>query len=229
MKTSIFTNIRPFGSLALPKGSAEPGQENVRITTPLCPAHPTASFAGFNGWVGQRGFYYIIMPRKAHTPLLSPTDYNDRLHYCPETGLFTRLNVNLRFPQVVPPCKPRGYVEFLIKGTVWKGHRVAWLLYYGTDPGHFQVDHINGLRHDNRISNLRLCTNQENRCNTKRYSSNTSGVKGCCWDKKKSKWQVQIQSFGKRKHVGYFDNLEDAEHAAINARKNHHQKFACHK
>lgn len=60
-----------------------------------------------------------------------------------------------------------------------------------------QVDHINGNRADNRKSNLRICTNQENSMNRNKNKNNTSGYKGVVYDKERKKWRARIQHNGK--------------------------------
>lgn len=79
-----------------------------------------------------------------------------------------------------------------------------------------QIDHRNGVRDDNRISNLRSVTNQQN-------SFNRTKVKGYHWDKQKKKWKTAIRINGKKSHIGYFDNEEDARAAYIQAKEKYHK------
>lgn len=79
----------------------------------------------------------------------------------------------------------------------------------GNIPNDMQIDHINKCRIDNRKSNLRICTNQENNFNKGLISSNTSGFTGVCWDKSRNKWIAQIK-IGNKNQSARFDNLEDA-------------------
>lgn len=84
------------------------------------------------------------------------------------------------------------------------------------------VDHISGDKLNNRKSELRLCTNQENSQNkTKLPSDNTSGILGVHFDKSRNKWKVEIGVKGKNKYIGRFDLLEDA----IIARKEAEGKY----
>lgn len=73
-------------------------------------------------------------------------------------------------------------------------------------PRHLSTDHINGNRLDNRRSNLRICTESQNRMNTGLRSNNKSGYKGVSWDKEKKKWTVRVRIEGKAKYLGYFTN-----------------------
>lgn len=72
------------------------------------------------------------------------------------------------------------------------------------------VDHINGDRLDNRRSNLRTCTHQQNRQNSKHYASNTSGHKGVSFDKTTGNWKAYINVDGRLVHLGRFETAEAA-------------------
>lgn len=90
-------------------------------------------------------------------------------------------------------------------------HPIFHRLVMNIDDPKIQVDHINGNRLDNRKSNLRLCTNQENSMNKYENSNNTSGYKGVYFDKNRNKWRASIQYNGK--HISStkrYDTPEDA-------------------
>jgi len=88
-------------------------------------------------------------------------------------------------------------------------HRVAFTIHHGRHPKG-EVDHINGDRSDNRISNLREVTRTVNARNMKKSAANRSGVTGVSFYKASGKWQSRIMSDGKYLHLGYFDKFEDA-------------------
>ena len=92
-------------------------------------------------------------------------------------------------------------------------------------PKKLQVDHINGNTLDNRKCNLRVCTNAQNVWNTGIMKTNKSGYKGVYWSKEKKKWHSQITSYGKRIHIGYFNNKIDAHKAYCRASKIYHKVF----
>lgn len=73
-----------------------------------------------------------------------------------------------------------------------------------------EVDHINGDRLDNRRSNLRLATSQQNKRNMGIRSDNTSGYKGVSWRKQDSKWWAQIMIDGHTRSLGIYDSPEAA-------------------
>ncbi|RJE47755.1 hypothetical protein A7K50_03430 [Dehalobacter sp. MCB1] len=72
------------------------------------------------------------------------------------------------------------------------------------------VDHINRNRLDNRKSNLRIVTFQENMNNKSLYKTNSSGHKGVKWNARLDKWQSQITHNKIRVHLGVYDELQDA-------------------
>jgi len=150
------------------------------------------------------------------------------LHYCPDTGVFTWLkrprsmftsdkgfgvwNAKLSGKRA-GSLNFKGYRELSIKHCPNKRsryltHRLAWLYIHGEFPE--VIDHINGVKDDNRLVNLRNTTNWVNKKNSKIYANNTSGIPGVSWESKPNKWRVRIKADKKDKHLGFFDNLFDA-------------------
>lgn len=87
-------------------------------------------------------------------------------------------------------------------------------------PDEMDVDHIDHNLLNNRRANLRVCTraqNNQNLANTRRNSK--SGIRGVHWDKKKRKWVAGVRIEGKRHYLGSFDNLKEAEAAAVEGRR----------
>lgn len=83
----------------------------------------------------------------------------------------------------------KGYREFKVYGKRFLTHRFIWEMHYGEIPDELQIDHINGIRDDNRIENLRLVNNAQNQLNSKLRSSNKIGIKGVYKSSKKT-WAV---------------------------------------
>ncbi|MDN7609920.1 HNH endonuclease [Burkholderia multivorans] len=88
------------------------------------------------------------------------------------------------------------------------------------------VDHVNGNRLDNRRSNLRLCTVQENGRNSKVRSHNKSGFKGVFWDRRREKWTAYIKVDGKQRYLGLFSTAQLAHEAYCAAARKHFGAFA---
>lgn len=102
-----------------------------------------------------------------------------------------------------------GYLHGRIFDRPYKAHRIIWLLHTGDWPA-MHLDHINGNRADNSIANLRAVTRTENMMNTRIRSDNTSGVVGVCWDGSRGKWLATICVARKYRHLGRFDDLDEA-------------------
>jgi len=90
-----------------------------------------------------------------------------------------------------------------------------------------EVDHINGDGLDNRRCNIRLASSRQNKMNTrKRQCSSTSIYKGVHWSSVKDKWQARIRIDGKKTHLGFFADEEEAARAYNIAALNHHGEYA---
>lgn len=120
----------------------------------------------------------------------------------------------------------RGYVYVGINGKKHRAHRIIFLMHKGYLPK--TIDHINGDKLDNRIENLRAATVGQNQHNRKTNANNTSGYKGVWWNKASKKWAAGIKLEGKRIHLGYFDNVEEAAEVVRKAREELHGDFAHH-
>lgn len=87
-------------------------------------------------------------------------------------------------------------------------------------------DHINGDGLDNRRSNLRVASRQQNARNRRLRADNRSGLKGVSFDKKTKRWKAQINNDRKQIVLGYFDAPEQAHAAYCEAAKKYHGEFA---
>jgi len=108
-----------------------------------------------------------------------------------------------------------GYKQGSILCVKLSAHRVIWAMQ--TDEWPVQVDHINGIRHENWWGNLRHVNNQVNSRNAGISIRNTSGVVGVSWAKRKRKWIAQITDSGKNINLGYYNSKEDATRARKDA------------
>ena len=146
---------------------------------------------------------------------------NEAFNYDPETGVLTN-KVNRGTAKVGEEAggyEKEGYRKVSFKYKNNFSHRVAWLLYCGEWPKD-QIDHINGIKDDNRISNLRDVSNQENHRNRKHHKHNTSGFRGVNLHREKE-WRAYITSNSQHHHLGLFDCFLDAVAARMRAEKEH--------
>lgn len=160
---------------------------------------------------------------------LSSESVSRRLYYEPSSGNFIRKVKANAIPagSVAGSVTKNGYVEIHILGRRVLAHRLAWLITHGEWPA-FQIDHKNGVRHDNRISNLREASNAQNQANQPIRRTNKSGFKGVSFDRLTGKWRADISIGGKGRYLGSFRDIEDAAKAAAKAREKYHGEFANH-
>lgn len=157
---------------------------------------------------------------------MTQNELKDLFLYDPITGIFTNKirRSGSCAGKKAGSLNNNGYALIRINKKNYAAHRLAWLYMYGAWPT-FEIDHINMVRHDNRICNLREVTRFQNSQNTGLNSNNTSGHKGVHWDTTNSKWKGQIRLNGKRFSLGYFINLNDA----ILARKQAEEQLHSHR
>jgi hypothetical protein len=147
------------------------------------------------------------------------------LHYDPESGDLTWIKPRQRVKvgQKVSGYD-NGYSRVRFQGRLLGAHRVAFALYHGRWPT-AEIDHIDGNRGNNRISNLREATHAENMRNRKIHSTNVSGVPGVSWHKAARKWQVHIGATKDSRYLGLFENLADAADARRQAEQTYFGEF----
>lgn len=153
------------------------------------------------------------------------------LKYDPETSYFwwkyrtsSRCKMN----------KPAGYFDnrsgyryIRYNNKSYLCHRIAWKFYTGLWPKN-EIDHINIIKTDNRIINLRESTRSENQCNRSKPSDNRSGFKGIFWHKHKKIWRAQVKK-GDNKVTRQFANLDAAKLWVSEQREELHGEFVRHK
>jgi hypothetical protein len=134
---------------------------------------------------------------------------NELLEYDPDTGLL-RWKVSRgcdREGKVAGWKDDEGYIRVEIYRKVYKTHRIIWKMIYGEDPEVNKViDHINQVKDDNRLCNLRLVSILENNLNGGAGKPGATGIKYLSWQKDKKAYRVVV----KRKHIGYSKTLDGA-------------------
>lgn len=156
--------------------------------------------------------------------MITQSELKELLHYNPDAGIFewrkTRPGVK------AGSCAGyniRGYVSIEINNIPYFAHRLAWLYAHGVWPKE-QIDHINHIKNDNRLSNLREVSSFINHQNQKLNKNNKSGVCGVYWCNERGSWNAVIKVFYKRIFLGRFtDKFE-----AICARLSANNKYGFH-
>lgn len=156
---------------------------------------------------------------------LTAARLRELLNYDPETGLLTwRAARHGVFAGAVAGWTSRqGYIHLSVEGCTQQAHRLAWLHVYGAWPAQ-HIDHINGVRDDNRIANLRDVLPRVNAENVRRvHAQNKSGFMGVRKARTPGKWQASIIVKGRFLYLGVFTSTEEAHEAYVAAKRIHHE------
>lgn len=105
-------------------------------------------------------------------------------------------------------------------------HRMIWEMFVGPIPEGMVIDHENGDTLDNRLENLRVCTNTQNAQNIHHGRGIYSKIKGVSYAKKSDKYVAQISINGKNTWLGSFDTEESAGDAYARAAIEHFGEYA---
>lgn len=160
-------------------------------------------------------------------PLLTYERACEVLVYDPETG---SLNWRIARPgapkgALVGTRTADGYTQVEVDYRLYRVHRVAWLLMTGEWPHHF-IDHINGMRADNRWKNLREATPLQNARNRRAEKETGSGRIGVIYCKSSARWRAHIGVEKRTIHLGFYTDKADAIAAREAAEKEHYGEFA---
>jgi HNH endonuclease len=161
------------------------------------------------------------------TPTLREAEFLIRLRtdyaYDPATGVMTQAvtKKGMTKGRVIGSINSRGYLTFKAYGVSHKVHRLAWLHFHGEWP-QFEIDHINGIKTDNRIANLRDVPRSLNMQNRKCLMTiNKTGFAGV--RHYGNRYRAQITINGKARHVGMFATPSEAHQAYLEAKRKHHE------
>lgn len=155
--------------------------------------------------------------------MLTQERLKELLRYDPETGIFVRLVYTSSNAQAgsIAGCKMNtGYIKITVLNIAYLAHRLAWLYVYGEFPNG-QIDHINNIKTDNNICNLREVSNAENAQNKRNHNSNNKlGILGVSMSKGKFKAGIRINRRGI--NLGTFATKELARDAYVLAKRKIH-------
>lgn len=147
-----------------------------------------------------------------------------RLSYDPATGVFRWLvdSNRVKAGDEAGCIDSRGYRRISVGRSYCKAHRLAWLFVHGNWPI-YDIDHINGVRSDNRIENLRDAPTSVNTQNLKRArcDNKTSGLLGVSRQSGRE-WVAQIWANGRNHRLGNFEDPVEAHEAYLKAKRKLH-------
>ena len=132
----------------------------------------------------------------------------------------------IRGGKIAGSVNKKGYRCIGVGCKIYKAHRLVFMYHYGYLPE--QVDHIDGNKLNNNVTNLRAADNSVNMMNRGLMRNNTSGYKGVFWDKESCKWRVAIRVGTKLRSFGRYIDKELADLIAMMAREKYHKEFANH-
>lgn len=148
--------------------------------------------------------------------------YFDRIHYCPETGVFiwVKPGRGVQVGAVAGTRSSDGYWQIKLGRKAYRAHRLAWFLSQGVWPDGL-IDHRNGNPLDNRLVNLRVVTHGMNMQNKRvaMVNNKSSGLLGVTWNVQHEKWQATVMASKKRHFLGYFDCPEVAHAVYLEAKR----------
>lgn len=162
-------------------------------------------------------------------PMVTVDRVQELLDYDADTGVLTWRTdrPHVRAGSVAGCINSYGYVQIMVDGRCYRAHRLAWLLSYGEWP-EAQVDHINGIRSDNRLCNLRAATAFENMQNVAVPNrGSASSLRGVTLHSNGKSWEARIQAHGKKTRLGTFATKEEAQAAYLRAKSSLHVE--CHR
>lgn len=146
--------------------------------------------------------------------MITQKELKERLQYNENTGIFTWLKKTkkIKIGAIAGGLNVHGYIIIQINGKPYSAHRLAWLYIHGEWPKN-QIDHINGIKNDNRIENLRDIIHRENQQNTHKHRNGK--LVGCNFHKPAKKWQAKIQIKNKDYHLGLYNTELEAHEAYL--------------
>lgn len=156
---------------------------------------------------------------KTRSPEITYERLREMMSYDPETGVFTRLETDDAMP--AGTTHATGYIDIRVDGFKYRAHRLAWLYMTGSFPSGV-IDHLDGVKTNNRWSNLRDVTQFVNMQNQRLpRAGSKSGWLGVT-AARGGKWLASIKVHGRRIYLGTFREPEEAHAAYLAAKRERH-------
>jgi HNH endonuclease len=153
-------------------------------------------------------------------------EINSLLSYSKEAGMMTWKVAKKKGSKIGDKAGSKekfGYISLKLNGKYHKVHRLAWFMSYGVWPKG-DIDHINGIRDDNRLCNLRDVTTRVNMQNQRKAMSvNKSGFLGVGKQNSYAKFRSRITVNGKCLYLGVYDTAEQAHKVYLDAKRKYHE------
>ena len=141
-------------------------------------------------------------PSYTETSVLTQSEVKQKFEYNPITGVVSKNGIEAGYKDT------HGYIKIMVNNKNYYAHRIAWL--YMTGENVKQIDHKNRIRHDNKWTNLRSCTQSENAQNMSVHKSSKTGIKGVTWHPRTDSYLVQIKLNYKNHFLGYHEDFFEA-------------------
>ena len=160
----------------------------------------------------------------AHT--ITHPELLEILHYDVQSGVFTWRVRKPGMPigSVAGATGANGYRYIAIKRKKYLAHRLAWFYVHGVWPR--IIDHLDRVKSNNRLSNLRECKSQsENHENLGLSKANKTGATGVRYDPlhcPSRPYRADISKLGNHVYLGSYETLEQARDAYVSAKKMYH-------
>ncbi len=150
--------------------------------------------------------------------MLTQLELKKILDYDPVTGIFSRK----KNKKIAGTLTWKGYTQIKVLGKCYRAGRLAVLYIEGAFPKN-QVDHCNGIRNDDRYTNLVCCDQSYNMQKIRTAKNNTTGIKGVGRCNTKNKYTAKIVVNKKFKCLGYYDTKVEAVKARFKGEREYHR------
>jgi hypothetical protein len=138
----------------------------------------------------------------------------EMLEYQPETGalLQRKARPKVKVGSLAGVVTPYGYRYIQLQGRKYAAHRLIWYIEHGSFPPH-DIDHIDGNKLNNKITNLREATRKQNCENKGAQKNNKLGIRGVSYNQRLRKYVAQIQHNGINQYIGLYTDPQEASKA----------------